>query len=161
MPLVSKNVVMNACKEQVEDQLTGDEGFIDQVLIFDGPISVALEQQFAGQLESGAEAFVFIAFSGSVPFTRAGDGTALIQEQIIDFYAVVKGKGATRYTNDRERLNDISDSLFDSVFIPGNWTAAFVANIASFEPDSVTRQDLGDDALISHLVRFHCRPKRV
>ena len=153
------NNVLDAIRGQIEDQLGGEAELVDEVFIFDGALSQAIVDHFGGKLGASKHAFVFVAQTAVLANQRAGDGSALYSDRTIDCYVVVRTTGKTRYTKDRERLYDISDAMWNTVFFHTERTDDFNELVAQMQPESITRQPSGQD-VIAHLIRFTCVPKR-
>lgn len=154
MDQVSTNNVFEAIKGQLQKE-AGD--FVDDVIIFDGPLSVAIDEHFASARRGGR--FIFLTLSDATPDAVSGYGLPVREGLLVDIYTVFRVEGRGRYEKIREDFWDLSDKIVHDAFLLSNRTADTKATVAGSQFVSRTRQQTGGDVM-SHLIRFVITPQR-
>lgn len=154
MSYTSSNNVFDAVKGQLEQELSA---YVDSFIIFDGALSVAIEQHFmTGQ---AGNTVVFIGMPGSSSPRLNGCGLPIHEDIQCDIYVVVNGKGKSRYTSDRERLWDISDRIVHNVFECAARAQDFKDAVTGVRFVARTRADTNELAM-AHRIEFLLNPVR-
>lgn len=153
MDSVSTNEVFEAIKGQIAQEVDG----LDDVVIFDGPLSVATDEHF-NRAKAGSR-FVFLTLADATPDAVTGYGLPAREGLLVDIYLVFRVQGRGRYDRTREDFWDASDTIVHDAFLISNRATETKAAIAGSQFVSRTRQQTGGD-LMAHLIRFIMTPQR-
>ncbi len=148
--------VMEAIAGQIRDQLSN---YVDDVIIFDGTLQQAVEDNFSQATQGRLNTIIFIGLSDDISELLSGAGLPVRGSLIVDIYALVRSTGRSRYTKDRERLYDVSDALIYTVFDHNNATTDYRARVGAQTYEGRRRGASSDPSLMAHQIRFNFRPR--
>lgn len=154
MGQVSTNDVFDALVGQLQQEV-GDR--VDDIIIFDGPLSVALAEHFAAA--KGGSRFLFLTLADAITDASSGYGLPVREGLLVDIYGAFRVVGRGRYEETRGDLWDLSDIIVHEAFLFDRRTPDMKSSVMGTQ--FVTRaRALADGDVIAQLMRFNITPGR-
>lgn len=153
MDYASTNSVFEAVKGQVSQEVDS----LDDIVIFDGPLSRAIEEHFASV--SGGSRFAFITLADGAADAISGYGLPVREGLLVDIYLVFRIQGRGGYDQTRQDMWDAADTIIHDAFRIDKRSAESKKVLAGTQFVARVRQLPGGD-MLSQLIRFIITPAR-